>query len=97
MTQPSLFSQTRVPRFDGVTYEPTRDGARLASQLERVRDLMLDGEWRTIPQIAAAVGGSDQSISARLRDLRKRRFGSYQVDRAHVKDGLFTYRVRRPL
>lgn len=42
---------------------------------------MSDGEWRTLHQIQAIVGGSEAGISARLRDLRKEQFGTYIVNR----------------
>ena len=38
--------------FDGATYDPDRDGPRLARELVRVRDLMADGKWRTLQDIA---------------------------------------------
>lgn len=41
------------------------------SALVKVRDLMLDGEWRTLGEIALAVGHSEAGCSARLRDLRR--------------------------
>lgn len=85
------------PTFDGATFEPAADGARLAGQLERVLALMRDGEWRTLAEIAAAVGGSEAGVSARLRDLRKPRFGRFWVDRDRRSGGLFVYRVRPPL
>lgn len=46
------------------------DVERLATQLERVRALMEDGEWRTVPEIAKAVKGSHTGCSARLRQIR---------------------------
>jgi hypothetical protein len=54
---------------------------------------MADGNWRTLGQIAALVGGSEASVSARLRDLRKKRFGGYDIERKHVGDGLWSYRM----
>jgi len=79
--------------FDGATFVPERDGERLTAQWIRVRNLMLDGQWRTIQQIAAQVGGSEAGISARLRDLRKPRFGGYTVNRKYVENGVFVYQV----
>lgn len=67
--------------FDGLTYEPEHDRRRLTGQLERVKELMSDGHYRTLLQIKALVGGSEAGISARLRDLRKEQFGSYIVNR----------------
>lgn len=85
--------------FDGATYSPSLDLSRLESQLERVRELMLDSKWRTLDEIHRIVGGSEAGISARLRDLRKPRFGSYQVNRRRRGDataGLFEYRLLKP-
>ena len=80
--------------FDGATYEPLHDQTRLTGQFERVRDLMADGQWRTLEQIQQAAGpGTLQGISARLRDLRKPRFGSHNVQRRRVTGGLFEYRI----
>ncbi len=81
--------------FDGETYEPLQDRARLRGQLARVLALMTDQQWRTLAQIAAAVGGSEAAVSARLRDLRKARFGGYEVPRRRVEgaSGLWEYRL----
>jgi hypothetical protein len=83
--------------FDGESFDPGLDRARLSGQLERVKNLMLDGAWRDLPSISAAVRGSEAGVSARLRDLRKRRFGAYVVERRHVSGGLFHYRVLPPI
>jgi hypothetical protein len=79
--------------FDGPAYCPSRDDARLSSQHLRVRGLMLDGAWRTLAQISTATGDPAPSVSAQLRHLRKARFGGFTVERQHVKDGLYIYRV----
>ena len=70
-----------IEHFDGETFDPVIDGKRLTSQLERVRALMSDGKWRTLAEIHAVVGGSEAGVSARLRDLRKQRFGGHNVVR----------------
>jgi len=86
MTQPLL-------HFDGSTYSRERDGSRLTRQAERVKALMADGQWRTLAQISEATGDPQASVSARLRDLRKRRNGGHTVERRHLGDGLYEYRV----
>jgi len=79
--QPSLFTQFSIIRdnnelrFDGKTFDQVKDGKRLTSQLERVKKLMKDHQWRTLSHIHNVVGGSEAGISARLRDLRKLKFG----------------------
>ena len=89
MTTPALL-------FDGATFDPAQDAERLTSQLERVRDLMLDGRWRTLKQITRAVRGSEAGVSARLRDLRKSRFGGFTVNHQHLGGGVWVYQVIAP-
>jgi hypothetical protein len=79
--------------FNGPAYEPTRDSARLTTQHVKIRELMLDGQWRTLRQIAELTGEPESSISAQLRHLRKPRFGGYTVERSHIQNGLYEYRV----
>lgn len=81
------------PRFDGPAYEPERDDARLTGQLLRIWNVMQDSQWRTLEQIADATGDPPASISAQLRHLRKDRFGKHKVDKEHIANGLFKYRV----
>lgn len=80
--------------FDGETYDADKDRVRLTGLLGKVTQLMADGEWRTLHRITAAIGASSEaSVSARLRDLRKPRFGGHTVERRRVIDGLWEYRV----
>ena len=79
--------------FDGKTYKPSRDYTRLKTQLEAVHELMTDGRWRTLDTIKGLCGGSDASVSARLRDLRKPKYGSLVVERRHRIGGIWEYRV----
>lgn len=80
-------------RFDGDTYEPAEDKARLGTELQRVRSVMQDGRWHTLSSISHETGGSEAGVSARLRDLRKVRFGGHTVERKRVDGGLFAYRL----
>ena len=82
--------------FDGVTYDATLDEARLTGQLAKVRDLMADGNWRLLSGIAGHIGAPEASISARLRDLRKPKFGGFTVERQRFFGGLYMYRVLPP-
>ena len=94
MTQFTLF-ETHPP-FDGDTIDTARDDARLRCQLGAVQSLMADGQWRTLADIASQCGYPDTSlpgISARLRDLRKRKFGAHAVERRYLHDGIWQYRV----
>jgi len=79
--------------FDGETYDHERDSQRLSGQLEVVFNLVKDGKWRTLKEISQESGYPESSVSARLRDLRKVRFGSYVVEKEYVDNGLYKYRV----
>lgn len=83
----------QVLMFDGATYDHERDNERLFPQLEAVFNLMKDGQPRYLEQIGALVGAPAASVSARLRDLRKAKFGGHKVARQYVSRGLWLYRV----
>jgi hypothetical protein len=85
--------------FDGQTFEPHHDLARLSTQLKRVEAAMLGGSWFTLRELQALCGGSEAGISARIRDLKKQRFGGYIIDRERRGDpkrGMFVYRLHKP-
>jgi hypothetical protein len=80
------------PDFDGETYDRERDYGRLVSQLHRVQAIMADGNWHTLDELAGKTGGSPAAVSARLRDLRKPKFGGHEVIRRYLGNGLWEYR-----
>lgn len=85
---------SKIPTlFDGVTFDRAKDGARLHRQLSAVREFMSDSSWRTLAEIEEATGHPRSSISARLRDLRKPKFGGFTVERRRRSPGTFEYRV----
>lgn len=85
----------RGPRFDGPVYDPALDADRLRRQLGRVWNLMIDGRWRTLYEIAQACGDPETSISAQIRNLRKPRFGGHEVQnqRRTATGGSWEYRL----
>ena len=85
-----------TPEFDGETYEHDRDHGRLAAQLGRVMAVMRDYQWHTLGDIEAKTGDEKQSISARLRDFRKEKFGGHHIARRYILNGLFEYRLSPP-
>ena len=84
--------------FDGRTYDHARDGERLLTQLEAVRHVLADGRWRTITEIRhelddLGIPSTETSVSSRIRDLRKAKFGAHQVDARCIERGLWAYRL----
>jgi len=99
LLQLSLIPDIAPLQFDGQTFDAKQDGSRLASQFIATRELMLDHEWRNLAQIVLAlrkqgIHVTESSISARIRDLRKAKFGGYSVERRRVIGGLFEYRIK---
>lgn len=84
---------------DGRTYNPVLDYDRLNKQQRRVFMAVNDWKWHTLREISNITGDAEASISARLRDFRKLRFGSWVVDRRRrglAKVGLHEYRLVPP-
>jgi hypothetical protein len=103
----SLFEQPvqampSVP-FAGAEYNEVRDRERLTTQIERVRELMNDGAWRTVERISSelrraypAARFPEASISAQLRNLRKIGF---TVETRNISENglLYEYRLVVPV
>lgn len=89
----------RVPvPFSGYTYCRELDEVRLTSLLCKVLwHLLRSGSWWTLAQLRERCGGSEAGISARIRDLRKSRFGGFTIQRRRrpgaEKSGLWEYRL----
>jgi hypothetical protein len=86
-------AQLTLPDFDGSTYDRARDQKRLNRQLDKVFHIVKHGKWITLSRIAEVTGEPEASISARLRDLRKPRFGGHTIERRYIECGLFEYRM----
>ena len=80
-------------RFDGDDYKPERDNARLTGQLLKIWNLMIDGKFRSLPEISAEIKEPEASISAQLRHLRKKRFGAHTVERVRGANSLYLYKL----
>lgn len=87
------FSAPPPAKFNGSDYVPDRDDIRLRGQQLAIWELMRDGKFRTLRQISDATGAPEASISAQLRHLRKPRFGAFNVEKVHLGEGLYQYRV----
>jgi hypothetical protein len=83
--------------FGGGTFDEGEDGDRLRRQLAAVWAVVSDGRWYTLSYISHEVDAPEASVSARLRDFRKLKFGGHKVDRQRVPNGngLHRYRLRK--
>ena len=60
----------------------------------------MESDWHTLPEIVNAVSfapydrSSEGGVSARLRDFRKKKFGSHEVNRRRkTSGGTFEYQL----
>lgn len=94
-SEPSI--QTDLLHFDGSDYNKDLDVDRLTDQYHRIFNLMKDGKWRTLQEIAFLTSDPQASISAQLRHMRKPRFGAHIVRKQRVQgreaQGLFEYQL----
>jgi hypothetical protein len=73
------------------------DIGRLNTQRQHVLEVVDNGEWWTLAEIADETGYPEASISARLRDFRKARYGGFTVLRERMPgtNGLHQYKLLR--
>ncbi len=87
--------------FSGAEYVPDWDEKRLKSGLGKIFFIMRDGKYRTLDEIEKELKIVDEnsrtgqaSISAQLRNLKKKDFGEHILNKRRVGDernGLFEY------
>ena len=95
MTQQALVL-AGYARFEGPCYNPAYDQNRLTGQLLRVYEALSMGLWFTLDEIACMTCDPQASVSAQIRHLRKKRFGSHIIEKRHRGDrsmGLWEYKL----
>lgn len=75
--------------------ETVADVSRLSHQRQAVWDCISDGKWWSLEGLETATGYPQASISARLRDFRKEKFGEHNIEREYMGGGLYHYRLNR--
>ena len=82
-----------MTHFDG----PEEDNekartARLTGQIFDVYETLANyGRPWTLRELEHVTGHPQASISAQLRNLRKPRFGEFNIEKEHVGNGLYVY------
>jgi len=69
------------------------DEVRLNRQQALVWAVLVDHDWHTLRELSERTGCPEASVSARIRDLRKRKYGSHTIERESLGSGLFRYRL----
>jgi hypothetical protein len=77
----------------GYTYDHHEDFVRLNRQAYDVWRVMVTGQWYSLSALSEITGHPEASVSARLRDFRKKRFGHHTVEHMRVSGGFWLYRL----
>lgn len=84
-------------RYDGPEYGPEtepEDAKKYSVQMMLVHGLMMDGEWRSSLEICNKLAFAPTTrVDSRLRDLRKRKYGRWNVECRRCEDGVYRYRI----
>lgn len=62
-------------------------------QLFRVKLALYKHGWKTLATLSEKTKAPEASVSARLRDLRKVRYGNWEVLKRRLDDGRYEYRL----
>lgn len=65
----------------------------LEGQVRQVAEAMGDGRWCTLRGLSGQLGIEPQSVSARIRDLRKPDFGAHVIEKRPTRRGQYEYRL----
>lgn len=84
-----------VPRIDGQTFDRAKDGVRLGKQALRLFAFMKGGGWWSLHELSRYTADPEASLSARMRDFRKDRFGAHTIERRRRVEagGTWEYRL----
>lgn len=80
---------------DRAAYDPEADKDRRRKQLGRVYSVLRDGLWHGLPELTERAGGLATSVSARIRDLRKPKFGGREIQARCFGRNVWKYRMAR--
>lgn len=89
---------TNKNMFDGGCFNWDLDHSRLTTQMAYVFLVIMNGEYTTVEKIQSEISakfgcrGAQTSISALLRDFRKKKWGEHTVNTRRVgNSGLYEY------
>ena len=84
---------SHTAEFDGDDYDSTRDKERLTKQRDKIRMYMEGRDYLTVQEVAEFFNYPENSVSAQMRNLRKKKFGGRIVDREYFGNGLYKFKL----
>ena len=71
------------------------DFRRMDTQRSRLEWILTNhpGKWWTLRELGHMAVASETGISARLRDMRKDKYGGYDIQAENTGKGLWRYRI----
>lgn len=81
-TGPNGAQKAATAKFDGQPQPTPAEAVKLKGDLKRVHDVLAKADsWWSLKDIARVTGVSEISVGSRVRDLRKVKFGGYNIER----------------
>ncbi len=79
--------------FDGVTIDPELDDGRLTTKVGKTYQAMRGGGGWKLSELAERIESTEAGASARIRDLRKPRWGGHVIEATRLPSNLWLYRM----
>jgi hypothetical protein len=79
-------------RFDSGIVLTEKEQNGLTDQLDNIFNVLSDGLWHTVAEVAGIFGYQHTSVDAQFRNLRKEKFGGWNVARKKI-GGVSHYRI----
>lgn len=92
-----LLEQVEMRLESGPVVLERGDIVRMGKQRATVLAYMAGGAWWTLADLAEATDYPEASLSARLRDFRKPKYGAHTVERRRTGPGRGTWEYRLTL
>lgn len=69
----------------------------MTTQLNRVLNVLSDGDWHSLPDIGKTLAIQPRSAASRIRDLRLNQYGNHRIEIRKTKQHrVFEYRLLTP-
>lgn len=82
-----------VDHGDPLPTDPEYDGELARRNVDRALAALFNGEWWSVQRLAVTIEATETSASSALRDLRKLKYGGWNVVRRRLENGLSEYRL----
>ncbi len=73
--------------------DPSYDGFLAKTNVEKTLEILQNGGWYTVQQLAPLIHATETATSSALRDLRKPKYGQYNIFRRRLPLNISEYKL----